>query len=61
MIDIQGAEPLLINSGINDNSLPATVDTYVHSKSVSFPEAESSIRTEASYFNAMRTGNFLDL
>ena len=61
MIDIQGAGSLLVNCGINDNSLPATVDTYVHSKSVSFSAAKASIRTEASYFNAMRTGNFLDL
>ena len=52
---------VLINSGINHNSLAATVDTYVHSESVSLPAAEASIRTEASDFNAMRTGNFLDL
>ena len=52
---------ILINSGINDNSLPATVDTYVHSESISLSATEASIRTEASYFNAMRTGNFLDL
>ena len=52
---------VLINSGINDNSLPTTVDTYAHSESVSLSVAEASIRTEASYFNAMRTGNFFDL
>lgn len=52
---------VLINSGINDYSLPATVNACMHSELATLPQAEAFLPTEASYFDTVRTGDSFDL
>lgn len=58
---VEGKVSVLINSGINNDSLPATMNTYAHSESALLPQAQGCIRTKTSYFDPVCTGDFFDL
>lgn len=62
MVKVSGVKvSVLIDSGINDNSLPTTMDTYAHSESALLPRVEGFIHTKASYFDTVRTRDLLNL
>ena len=58
---VEGKVSVLINSGINDDSLPATMNTYAHLESALLPQTEGCMRTKASYFDPVCTGDCFDL